>query len=251
MNASNQSARHPIEHLESPNAEMWMGLIDGIYSIAMTLIAIELPELASQLIDNTSAQAEFTTISGLVIYELITYTVTFFILYELWSFHKSILKISGIRHIRQNLINGLTLALTCLGAGNIILLLKSKTELASHEIKANMSQASILKDWITHGASTSICTLLIVASMFGLMSLLARAKANPEEIASLKALERTTRVKACLFLLFPLNWLPLLFGSQSPIAPDALLIFAYIVLSHINADQLRRRLKKHAKVLHS
>ena len=59
---------------------MWMGLIDGVYAIAMTLIAIELPELASQLIDATGSQIENATISRLLIYELITYTVAFFIL---------------------------------------------------------------------------------------------------------------------------------------------------------------------------
>ena len=247
MNASNQPARHPIQHLGSPNAEMWMGLIDGIYAIAMTLIAIELPELVSQLIGTINSQVELTTISGLLIYELIAYTATFLILYELWSFHKSILKISGIRRTRQNLINGLILALTCLGAGNIILILKAKTELASEDINAGMSQAAILKDWITHGTATSICMLLIIASMFGLMSLLAGCTSNLKEAPSLKALEHTTRVKACLFLLFPLNWLPLLFGSQTPLAPEAFLILSYIALSHINGDKVRRHLSKASK----
>ena len=221
-----------------------MGLIDGIYAIAMTLIAFELPELALQLIKATTKQIELTTISGLLIYELISYAVTFLILYELWSFHKSILKLSGIRHIRQNLINGLILALTCLGAANIILILNSKTELAANEIKANMSQASILKEWIAHGSTTSICMLLMIASMFGLMSLLAGSKSNPEVSSSLKALERTTRVKAFLFLLFPLNWLPMLLGSQTPLAPVALVILAYIALSHINGAKLRRHLSE-------
>ena len=221
-----------------------MGLIDGIYAIAMTLIAFELPELALQLIGATTKQIELTTISGLLIYELILYAVTFLILYELWSFHKSILKLSGIRHTCQNLINGLILALTCLGAGNIILILNSKTELAANEIKANMSQASILKEWIAHGSTTSICMLLMIASMFGLMSLLAGSKSNPEESSSLKALERTTRVKAFLFLLFPLNWLPMLLGSQTPLAPVALVILAYVALSHINGAKLRRHLSE-------
>ena len=218
---------------------MWMGLIDGIYAIAMTLIAFELPELTLQLIGATTKKTELTTISGLLIYELISYAVTFLILYELWSFHKSILKLSGIRHTRQNLINGLILALTCLGAGNIILILSSKTELAANEIKASMSQAAILKEWIAHGSITSICMLLMIASMFGLMSLLAGSKATPQESSSLKALERTTRVKAFLFLLFPLNWLPMLLGSQTPLAPVALVILAYIALSHINGAKLR------------
>ena len=247
MNASNQPVRHPIQHLESPNAEMWMGLIDGIYAIAMTLIAIELPELASQLLEVPNTQVELTTINGLLIYELITYTATFLILYELWSFHKSILKISGIRHARQNLINGLILALTCLGAGNIILILNTKTELATSQIKADMSQASILKDWIAHGPATSICMLLIIASMFGLMSLLARTKANPKDSSSLKALERTTRIKACFFLLVTLNWLPMLFGAQTPLSPSALLIITYITLSHIKGEKIWSRLSEARK----
>ena len=104
-----------------------------------------------------------------------------------------------------------------------------------------MSQATILKNWINHGTATSICMLLMIASMFGLMSLLARTKANPKESSSLKALERITRVKAFLFLLFPLNWLPMLFGSQTPLAPVALVILAYIALSHINGAKLRNR----------
>ena len=58
MNASNRPLRRPIQHLESPNAEMWMGLIDGVYAAAMTLIAIELPELASEVIDTIDTQVE-------------------------------------------------------------------------------------------------------------------------------------------------------------------------------------------------
>ena len=78
MNASNRPLRRPIQHLESPNAEMWMGLIDGVYAVAMTLIAIELPELASEVIDTIDKQVEITTIGGILIYELIVYTATFF-----------------------------------------------------------------------------------------------------------------------------------------------------------------------------
>ena len=224
-----------------------MGLIDGVYAIAMTLIAIELPELASQLIDATGSQIETATISGLLIYELITYTVAFFILYELWIFHKSILKISGIKHNRKNLINGLIMALTCLSVGNIILILKTKTNLASSGIKSGISQTTILKDWISHDVAASICMLLIIASMFGLMSLLARTKRNHKEASNLKALERSTRRKSFLFLLFPLNWLPLMFGGQSPFIPGSLLILTYISLSHINPDKFKKLMAKHRK----
>ena len=59
-----------------------MGLIDGIYAIAMTLIAFELQVLALQLIEATTKQTELTIISGLLMYELISYAVTFLILCE-------------------------------------------------------------------------------------------------------------------------------------------------------------------------
>ena len=45
-----------------------MGLIDGVYAVAMTLIAFELPELASEVIDTIEKQVEITTISGILIY---------------------------------------------------------------------------------------------------------------------------------------------------------------------------------------
>ena len=76
--------------------------------------------------------------------------------------------------------------MTCLGGRNIILRLKAKAELASNPIEAGMSRASILKDWITHEAATSMCMLLVIATLFRLMSLLTRTKANTEEDSSLK-----------------------------------------------------------------
>ena len=86
--------------------------------------------------------------------------------------------------------------------------------------------------------------LLMIASMFGLMSQLARTEANPKHISSLKVLERNTRSKAFLFLLLPLNWLPMLLGSDNPLAPIAIMILAYIVISHMNGAKLRSRLSE-------
>ena len=80
--------------------------------------------------------------------------------------------------------------------------------------------------------------------MFGLMSLLAGTKADAKENSNLKSMEHITSVKACLFFLLPLNWLPLFFGSGAPLAPEELLILTYIALSHINGDKLKRRLHK-------
>ena len=217
-----------------------MGLIDGIYAIAMTLIAIELPRLVTQLMQVSEASAELSLILVLLLYELIIYTVTFMLLYELWSFHKSILTLSGIKSSRQSFVNGLILALTCLGAGNIILILNSKTQFAADAITADLGQMSVFKAWISHGSTTSIFLLIIISGMFALMSILARAKINPKVGPSLKVLERSTRVKAVLFFLFIFNWLPLVFfGQRTPLVPEGFLILSYIALCHVNGVKLK------------
>ena len=133
------------------------------------------------------------------------------------------------------------------GCREYYLILKAKTELASQELNAGMSQAMILKEWITHETTASICMLLTTASMLGLMSLLARCKPNNEEATSIKALTHATRIKASLFLVFPLNWLPLLLGSEIPLAPNAFLILVYIILSHIKGDKPRQSFSKTIK----
>ena len=37
----------PFRHIGEPKAEQWLGLLDGLYAIAMTLLAVLLPEALS------------------------------------------------------------------------------------------------------------------------------------------------------------------------------------------------------------
>ena len=69
-----------------------MGLIDSVYAIAMTLIAIELPELIISLASLREKNIGAELISILIGYEFIAYTITFLTLYELWAVQKAFSK---------------------------------------------------------------------------------------------------------------------------------------------------------------
>ena len=69
--------KYPIHHLDGESGESWMGLIDGIYAIAMTFIALELPELIIALINLKEKNIGSDLIMILIGYEFIAYTATF------------------------------------------------------------------------------------------------------------------------------------------------------------------------------
>lgn len=231
-------ANHPIRHLNREGGQSWLGLIDGVYSIAMTLIAIELPELIKSLFEINNANANRSSLIAITSYEFIAYAATFLLLYELWSYHKSILKLAGIKHQIQNLINSLILAITCLGAGNIILILNTKTTVALEDLRNNTNQKQLFQDWVSTHHELAIGTFVMIAVMFVLMALLARcSRKDPpggSDLAiALRSLERGARGRAVCFLAFLLTWTPLLLGRSLPLIPPAMLVLLYILANQI------------------
>ncbi|WP_392351636.1 TMEM175 family protein [Parasynechococcus sp.] len=231
-------ANHPIRHLNRGGGESWLGLIDGVYSIAMTLIAIELPELIKSLFEISSAATSRSSIIAITSYEFIAYTATFLLLYELWSYHKSILRLAGIRHQIQSLINSIILAITCLGAGNIILILNTKTTVALEDLRLKTNQKQLFQDWVGTHHELAIATFVMIAAMFFLMGLLARWSRKDQTPGSdhaiaLRSLELGTRWRAVCYLVFLLTWTPLLIGHTLPLVPPAVLVLGYILANQI------------------
>ena len=204
-----------------------MGLIDGVYAIAMTLIAIELPTLISELLtlDQKNVSTEF--VAWLIGYEFIAYTATFMMLYELWTVHKSILTQGGLTRHFQNLINGGILSLTCLGAGNIILLLKEKTGQAVTSIVANTTLAQLMHNWVNTYSFFSLANFLLIAIMYLLMSLLGSTSKAHRTSKDLRHLTRSLRHRSLFFLICSTLWIPILFGGSLAF-PPAILILIFL-----------------------
>ena len=86
----------PFRHVGGHNPGQWLGLIDDVYGIAMTLMAFGLPKtlntiaaqyihrpnnFANQIIDLSLSTAD--------------YFLIFLVLYEIWCFHRTILMASS------------------------------------------------------------------------------------------------------------------------------------------------------------
>ena len=235
------SINSPIHHLDSNNGEAWMGLIDAIYAIAMTLIAIELPELIISLVNLGNKNIGNDLITTLISYEFIAYTSTFLMLYELWTVHKSILKLGGIKRQIQNVLNGLIMALTCLGASNVILVLNEKTKDVADQVRPNTTHGQLLSDWINNDASFGMVTLLLLLLMFFLMSLLSRSSQHHNSSQELRKLTRDLNLRCLYFVISSVIWIPAFF-SESMIFPPALVIALFLLLS-FNQDSIEAWLK--------
>ena len=234
--------KYPIHHLDGESGESWMGLIDGIYAIAMTFIALELPELIIALINLKEKNIGGDLIMILIGYEFIAYTATFLMLYELWTVHKSILKIGGLKQKTQSLCNSLILALTSLGVGNIILILNEKTKAVTSQITPNSKQITLMHDWVDNHDLSGLFTMILLALMFFLMSLLARNSESHQTSQDLQILSKHLNIRSLYFLASCLLWIPLAFG-RSVLFPPALVVILFLFLS-FNQDAIDTFLKR-------
>ncbi|MED5384699.1 MAG: TMEM175 family protein [Cyanobacteriota bacterium] len=240
------STKYPVHHLDSDSGESWMGLIDGVYAIAMTLIAIELPELIISLVSLREKNIGAELISILIGYEFIAYTITFLMLYELWAVHKSILKIGGLKQKIQSLLNSLILSLTSLGAGNIILLLNEKTKAVTSQINPKSTGIELLHDWVSNHEALGLVTMLMLALMFFLMSLLCCSCDSHDESQDLQLLTRQLRIRSSYFLGSSLFWIPVAFGRPVPFPPALLVIlFLFLSFNQDAIDAFLRRWRSH------
>lgn len=92
----------PFRHIGDSRPHQWMGLIDSVYAIAMTVLALMLPETLGrsiQLFEETSKLEYLHT----RIYQVLFYFFGFLILYEIWCFHRCILAISETKSRQQNI----------------------------------------------------------------------------------------------------------------------------------------------------
>lgn len=146
---------------------------------------------------------------------------------------KSIIELTGIQRQIQNLVNSIILAITCLGARNIILILNTKTEIILEDLRAKVNHEKLFNDWVGTHNELAIAAFVMVAAMLFLMAILARHSfsnqdLSQEKAAALRGLERGTWQRGVWFLAFVLTWTPLLFDQRLPLIPPAVLVLIYI-----------------------
>ena len=242
MEKDPSTASNTVKHLTTPGGSSWVGLVDGIYAIAMTLIAIDLPELIRTLLSLPRSLADNALITRLVIYEFTAYIATFLVLYDLWSHHRCVLKIGGLKRQTQNLLNGFILSLSCLGAGNIILVLNEKASTATEAIRKNVGEKVLFSTWVNSHSSLVLVTFMMVAIMFFAMAIMARSSTEYSTSTDLRHLSKDLFRKGFFFFVALTTWIPKILGQPLPM-PPAILVIIFIAISY-NQHHIARAFRK-------
>jgi uncharacterized membrane protein len=81
----------PSKILGKASGESWVGLVDGIYAVVLTLLLLEFPATIKDLIDSnlsTDSSMDPTVEVGI---SLISYLSVFLIVFDIWASHKTLL----------------------------------------------------------------------------------------------------------------------------------------------------------------
>jgi|MDSW01.1.fsa_nt_gb hypothetical protein len=218
--------QHSIKHLQSVDGEAWLGLVDGVHAVSITLIAVELPELVWHITELPNDLMDNLMTTRVLVHFFVSYFATFLLFYEIWTIHKSILKLGGLKIQSQNLLNGMIMALTCLAAGNVILIIKSRQKVDAEVLEGVSDANQLFLRWTESHWYIWVTIFLIIAIIFQMMASFSRLNANCNELNKVKLIQlsRNLSFKARLILLGLLIWAPMLFGYKVFIEP----LFMYL-----------------------
>lgn len=74
--------------IESKTGEPWLGLLDGVYAVILTLLVIELPTLIIELINLTEEGTSIGAVTSAISTNIIGYLFATILIYDLWALHK-------------------------------------------------------------------------------------------------------------------------------------------------------------------
>jgi len=226
----------PHRHIGNTRPEQWLGLVDGLYAIAMTLLALDAPstffKYLKLFIDKSNSSF---LLRG--IFSITAYILVFLVIYELWCYHRSTLNsLRGEFVRRQNLISGLLMAMVCLIPAWTSFLLKTHVD-----YYLGVRQFS--------GLPESIVLLigpLLAALSFWLISRLCPGGETEQSTAETRAIYRSAMQRAYLFLGMSVYFY---FNSLEPIRTVQLafdreyILLAYILYS-FNQDYIHNLFRK-------
>lgn len=226
----------PHRHIGNTRPEQWLGLVDGLYAIAMTLLALDAPstffKYLKLFVDKSNSSFMLRGI-----YSITAYVLVFLVIYELWCYHRSTLNsLRGEFHRRQNLISGLLMAMVCLIPAWTSFLLTTRVDYFLGVRKFSGLPESIVM----------LIGPLLAALSFWLISRLCPGRTSQLSTTETRAIQRAAIQRAYLFLGMSIYFY---FNSLEPIQTVQLafdrecLLLAYIVYSY-NQDYIHNLFRK-------
>ena len=176
----------PHKQIGKPKEEFWLGLIDGIYAISITLIVLELPDIFTKTLsffENAKIKDQIFSISIIIGNSLFNYVFVFLIMYECWCFHRAAIKLTGLYERGQNFFNSVLLSIMCLIPATMSLLLKQELDIIN---SSGLSESnSLIKFFFSNFNSTPYIEFIYLQTtlfFLVLILLLKKAKQKNKEI---------------------------------------------------------------------
>ena len=82
----------PARIVGHSTGENWIGLIDATYAIILTLLVIELPVFILEIVKTLHEHSHLSEIGNGIGSILLGYFAVFTIIYDIWSYHKTLLR---------------------------------------------------------------------------------------------------------------------------------------------------------------
>ena len=217
----------PHRHIGNTRPDQWLGMVDALYAIAMTLLALEVPSNFFEYFNLFVAQQNtFFLLRGL--YSILTYTIVFLIIYELWCYHKTILNLAQKELTRrQNLISGLLLANICLIPAWASFLMKTHVDFYAKNRTFSGHPISIL----------ILFAPLLVATAFWLVSQLCPEKTSESATIETRTIYRAAIQRTIIFIAISIYFTANALWPSIPEVHLDLIILAYIIYS-FNQDSI-------------
>jgi uncharacterized membrane protein len=215
----------PSKIVGRPTGENWIGLIDGFYSIVLTLLVIELPVIilktGEKIMRNANLQAEKWIALGVVI---LGYFAIFTIIYDIWSYHKTLL--FGAKRLR-------VFAITT----SLILFISSLAP-PFYYLVNHFALEEVLGEVEHHSALTSarIWVFGIITIIYLLLAALAKSEKRqlgqtPERREELEYIFESSSTKALITVIFAIIVLSPITYLPPPIGITALAIITYFPIN--------------------
>ena len=166
----------PNKHFGEQNTspEHWLGFVDGIYAICITIISLEVPNY----IANISNIKELVGINGTFMIawmDCMAYACLFFIMYELWSYHRAVVKTVSLNKRWQNLANASILLIVTILPAFLLERIKYRNEMTLDLLEKSNNNLVAMKDFLLHHEGGYIPVIFLVFICFFLIGCLMSA----------------------------------------------------------------------------
>ena len=177
----------PFKLAKNTKSEHWLGLLDGTYAFAFTIVALELPGVIQAIDSILSSSMDRIDVILIMLFEISIFYVTFLVAYETWGFHKSIILLKPNTRTIDSHLTAFTLSFVTLIPAFLIFALRARSEVLLKG--GNWS-------WADGHPIVGNMTLINISAIFFCLALMARSGRNMQNAKELRLIQTAATHRA-------------------------------------------------------